>query len=74
MHDDKPEMIDTNEVARRTGMSVAWVLKARIIGGGPPFVKLGAAVRYPVAELDVWLRERTYSSNHRKAQPAQAAA
>jgi len=74
MDTQQPEMIDTHEVARRTGMTVAWVLKKRIVGGGPPFVKLGAAVRYPVAGLDAWLRENTYSSNHRKAQPAQAAA
>jgi len=32
--------------------------KMRANGGGPPFVKIGRAVRYPSDELTTWLEKR----------------
>ena len=47
--------IDEKEVARRLGVSVAFLRKARMTGiGGPPFRKFGALVRYSEADIDVW--------------------
>lgn len=39
------------EVAERLSMSVKWLQKMRLSGGGIPFVKIGASVRYPISAL-----------------------
>lgn len=41
-------------------MSVAFLRKWRFLGGpnGPPFYRLGRAVRYSRADLDAWLASR----------------
>jgi hypothetical protein len=45
-------------------MSVQWLRAARLRGSvagrtpGPPFYKIGAAVRYAQDELDTWLSQR----------------
>ncbi len=51
------------EAARYITMSTSYLRKARIDGDlqhrtpGPPFVKIGRAVRYLKADLDGWLAE-----------------
>lgn len=42
-------------VSEITGLTLAWLRRARVKGGGPPFRKLGACVRYPESDLAVWL-------------------
>jgi hypothetical protein len=32
--------------------------KLRVVGGGPPFLKMGAKVLYPAAALDAWIAAR----------------
>jgi predicted DNA-binding transcriptional regulator AlpA len=54
--------LTTGEASRLTGLSPAWFERSRWAGGGPPFVKLGAAVRYPVDELHAWMRARIRTS------------
>jgi len=39
-------------------LSPATLKKYRVAGGGPPFLKLGRAVRYDVADLRVWVNAR----------------
>ena len=39
-------------------MSLAWFRRARLLGGGPPFVRVGNRVFYRRAELRAWLAER----------------
>ncbi len=46
---------DTAGAAERTTLSPSTLAKKRLSGDGPPFVKLGAKVVYPVDELDAWL-------------------
>jgi predicted DNA-binding transcriptional regulator AlpA len=53
-----PEYISTEDAARLTGLSVAWLERSRWAGDGPPYVKLGKAVRYPLDELRLFMRER----------------
>jgi hypothetical protein len=36
--------------------------KLRTSGGGPPYVKVGAAVRYEVQALEAWIATRVRSS------------
>jgi excisionase family DNA binding protein len=43
------------QVAERVGLSRSTLAKLRLSGGGPRFVKLGAAVRYPEDELARWI-------------------
>jgi predicted DNA-binding transcriptional regulator AlpA len=50
--------INTREASALTGLSCAWFERARWSGEGPPFVKLGAAVRYPLDELHAFMRSR----------------
>jgi len=54
--------ITTPEAARITGMSIDWFQRARWEGGGPPYVKIARAVRYPADELHAWLRARVRTS------------
>lgn len=45
------------------GLSVRDLQRKRTEGGGPPYVRLGTrAVGYAVADLDAWLKARTFAS------------
>ena len=39
------------EIALRLGMSVKWLQKMRLCGGGIPFYKIGGAIRYAGADI-----------------------
>lgn len=59
-----PQLVDEREAARRIGMSVAFLRADRYrghVGGrtpGPPFYRVGKAVRYDLGDLEHWLAER----------------
>jgi predicted DNA-binding transcriptional regulator AlpA len=50
------------EAAVIDGMSLAWHRRCRWAGNGPPFVKLGNAVRYKESSLRAWMDARTQLS------------
>ena len=50
------------EFAREIKMSESWLAKARVRGNGPPFVKIGKAVRYPDPAAHEWVRSQTRTS------------
>jgi len=52
--DVEPEVVDTRRAARILGLSPATLATLRSRGGGPPYCKLGRAVRYRVADLRAW--------------------
>lgn len=54
--------INEQEASKRYGMSIHWFRRARWAGGGPKFIKLGAAVLYPVSELDEYFNSRIVKS------------
>jgi excisionase family DNA binding protein len=56
------EFLSTKEAARLLGIHYNTLCKWRIRGGGPRFVRVGAAVRYKRSELETWLDNRTYSN------------
>lgn len=71
-----PELFDERETASYIRMSVAYLRADRQrghVGGrtpGPPFLKLGRAVRYLREDLDRWLAERRVDHAARRASAA----
>ena len=60
MTDD--EMLDEFEAGRISGgtanpIAVRTLQRKRLAGDGPPFVKLGGAVRYRRSDLDLWIQQ-----------------
>ena len=55
-------LIDTRQAAEALGMSPDTLALWRSKGEGPPFVKLGRAVRYRRADLDAWVAEQLCTS------------
>lgn len=49
------ELLTTNQAATRLNLSPSTLNKARLTGGGPSFIKLGASVRYRPEDLDAWV-------------------
>ncbi len=62
---DKPltpaNHLTEKEAAKHLGLSVAWFQRKRWEGNGPPYVKVGSAVRYNVRKLDEWVKQNTAS-------------
>ena len=68
---DRPwRWLRTPEAAAYIGHGKSTLDKLRVTGGGPPFVKRGAAVVYDRADLDRWLEERKVRST---SEPVRAA-
>lgn len=49
------QCIDERLVSQLMAVSLSWVRKQRLLNQGPPYIKLGKAVRYPVRGLRKWL-------------------
>ena len=47
--------LNEQEAAAATGLSKWTMQKLRGKGNGPPFVKVGTAVRYPESALSAWM-------------------
>ena len=54
--------VSTAAAALRSGFHRDYLRKLRRTGGGPPYSRVGRAVRYDVDEFDAWMRARTFSS------------
>jgi len=59
-------LVDTGGAAARLCLAESTLEKLRVSGDGPPFVKLGRAVRYRLADLDAWASERVVQSTSQK--------
>ena len=55
-------LLTPRETAKHLRCSERKLERHRLVGDGPPFVKIGAAIRYPLSELEKWLAERTQRS------------
>ena len=57
------------DAAKYLGMSRSWLAQARMHGNpeGPPFIKIGRAVRYLREDLDRWLEGRRRTSTSSRA-------
>jgi excisionase family DNA binding protein len=56
------KMLATPQAANYVGLGKSTLDKARLIGSGPRFVKLGRRVLYDPTDLDAWLNEHRRSS------------
>ena len=51
-------LLTPKEAARILKVSLSWLAKARMRGDGPPFIKIGRAIRYNEAALQQWMKSR----------------
>lgn len=65
---DTPRLLSTSAAAEHLGLSAAYLMKLRVHGGGPSFVKMGARVSYDPADLAAWVE-----SNKRRSTSDQGA-
>lgn len=61
MENDKI-LLNEAEVAEMTGLSKRTLQAWRYRGGGPPFIKLGRAVRYRKSDIVEWINEQAVRS------------
>ncbi|TCM78329.1 helix-turn-helix transcriptional regulator [Rhodovulum steppense] len=56
----EPIFVDTQEAARRLGLSLSTLEKYRFYraADAPPYVRIGRAVRYRVSDLEAWAAAR----------------
>jgi predicted DNA-binding transcriptional regulator AlpA len=54
-----PNVLNEQQAAAYTGMSRSWLRQARMTGNpeGPPFLRIGRAIRYRQSDLDTWFAE-----------------
>jgi hypothetical protein len=62
MSPDFHRLLNVAEAAERLNVSASYLNKLRSVGGGPPFVKIGARVAYDPADLAVWLEAQKRTS------------
>ena len=65
----REQYLNEKQVAERCGLKIRTLQQWRFSSQGPPFRKLGGAVRYPEADLQRWLATRPSGGE----QPEQAA-
>ena len=53
-----PILLTPKQAARHLNLSVSWLAKRRLAGDGPPYVKLGGAVRYVETSLQQWMKSQ----------------
>jgi predicted DNA-binding transcriptional regulator AlpA len=49
------ERLTEPETAHYIGMSRPWLRLQRMRGTGPPYIRIGRAIRYDIRDLDAWL-------------------
>ena len=69
------ELVNVTRAAEILGVSASFLNKARVYGTGPDFIKLGASVKYSVADLQGWAAARRCrsTSDYGKATSGEAA-
>jgi predicted DNA-binding transcriptional regulator AlpA len=55
-------LLTPREAARILNVSDSWLAKARMRGDGPPYVKVGRAVRYSQGSLLQWMKSQQHLS------------
>lgn len=74
------QLVDEHEAAKRLGVSVAFLRADRYRGHvgrrtpGPPFYRVGSAIRYDLTDLENWLATRRVDRSARAAPAGEAAA
>ena len=60
-------LMTQSECSAAVKLSESRLEKARVRGDGPPFVKLGRAVRYRPCDVKAWLADRVRNSTSEAA-------
>jgi hypothetical protein len=55
-------LLDPQATAKFLNVSISWLAKARVEGGGPEFVKIGHSVRYAKSSLLKFVKVHTRTS------------
>jgi predicted DNA-binding transcriptional regulator AlpA len=50
------QLLTPKQAAAFLNLSTSWLAKQRLTGGGPPYIKMGGAVRYSASVLQEWMR------------------
>jgi predicted DNA-binding transcriptional regulator AlpA len=53
-----PVLLTSKETAKHLKVSLSWLAKARMRGDGPPYIKMGRAIRYNEAAILQWMKSR----------------
>jgi hypothetical protein len=57
----------TRDAAPRVGLTPATLEKLRVIGGGPPFYRVGPKrILYDPSDLDSWVRSKKFASTSQR--------
>jgi len=59
-------LLTPKEAAQFLRVSESWLAKARMHGDGPPFAKLGRAVRYPESAVHQWMKSQMHLSTSKR--------
>jgi predicted DNA-binding transcriptional regulator AlpA len=51
-------LLTPKETATRLRVSTSWLAKARMRGDGPPYIKMGRAIRYNEGTILQWMKSR----------------
>lgn len=62
-------LLTIREVAKCLNRTERWLELHRGIGDGPPYVKIGRAIRYPADALAQWIAAQTRRSTSEPAAP-----
>jgi hypothetical protein len=49
-------VLTPKQAAAVLNLSTSWLAKQRLKGGGPPYIKMGGAVRYNATILQEWMK------------------
>ena len=49
------EYLTTDQAAERYRLSVSWLAKLRVFGGGPAYLKVGRRCLYKASTFEAWL-------------------
>jgi excisionase family DNA binding protein len=52
------ELLTEAQVARLLAVSLSTMKRLRASGDGPPFLRIGRAIRYRREDVDAWLRQQ----------------
>jgi|WetSurMetagenome_2_1015567.scaffolds.fasta_scaffold61484_2 hypothetical protein len=52
------QRVKERDAAAYIGMSVPYLRLSRCNGGGPPYLRMGRAIRYDISDLDKWLETK----------------
>jgi predicted DNA-binding transcriptional regulator AlpA len=63
-------LLNEHQVARHLNISVGTIRRYRLLNRGPKYLKLNAAVRYKVSDLEAWLASRPVGGSVTQPDPA----